>query len=721
MTRFRAAGKLLAATVSALQVALAPWLDLAIRLWLAQAFLAMQVHDLMFGPAPGAGLGAPLGSTWWWDALHGVMTSDPGVAVQTICPLLLALGLAARPAAAAMLLQTVALLGTGVGLGAQSGAQLFWTALLLRVVLLGPGPLSLDRLLRTGVETSALPGAAAIGRMFDWLRRHGGPVFQVGLRLWLAAAPAGIALAALHVTDRMQGNLAPGLPPVPAMVAGLAPVVALAAAVLLATGTATRLVAFGLLLLVPLGQVGAAGDARLPWALLLAVLVLHGAGPLAVDRLLQRWLRRVARPVDRTALPHVVVVGGGFGGVATVQGLRGAACRVTLIDQRNHHLFQPLLYQVATASLSPGDIATPVRAMLRGQDNARVLLGQVTGVDTAGKAVLLDRGRVAYDHLVLATGARHSYFGRDDWAAFAPGLKTVEDSTAIRGRLLLAFEEAESAATEAERRAWLTIVIVGGGPTGVELAGAIAELARHGLEHDFREFDPASAHVMLVQSGPRLLPAFPEALSGDAAAALKHLGVDVVLDSRVEAVSAEGVVVSGRTIAARTVLWAAGVMASPAAAWLGVEPDRAGRVPVGPDLGVPGLDGVFAIGDTAASEGWAGKDVPGLAPAAKQGGAYVARAICARLAGRPAPKPFRYRHLGSLATIGRQSAVADFGVFRVRGALAWWLWGAAHIAFLAGGRNRATVLIEWLWAYLTFRRGTRLITDVKPTPQPQQA
>jgi NADH dehydrogenase/putative oxidoreductase len=414
--------------------------------------------------------------------------------------------------------------------------------------------------------------------------------------------------------------------------------------------------------------------------------------------------------VDRTGLPHVVVVGGGFGGVAAVRGLRGAACRVTLIDQRNHHLFQPLLYQVATASLSPGDIATPVRAIFRGQDNARVVLGQVTGVDPAGKAVLLDRGRVPYDVLLLATGAQHSYLGHDDWAAFAPGLKTVEDGTAIRRNLLLAFEEAEGAATEAERRAWLTFVIVGGGPTGVELAGAIAELARHGLDQEFREIDPASAHVMLVQSGPRLLPAFPEALSDDAAAALRHLGVDVVLDSRVEAVSAAGVTVSGRIVAARTVLWAAGVMASPAAGWLGVKADRAGRVPVGPDLGVPGLDGVFAVGDTAASNGWAGAAVPGLAPAAKQGGAYVARVIRARLVGRPAPAAFRYRHLGSLATIGRQSAVADFGFVRVRGALAWWLWGAAHIAFLAGGRNRATVLVEWVWAYLTFRRGTRLIT-----------
>ena len=711
MTIFRAAGRLLGAAVSALQAALSPWLDLAIRVWLAQAFLALQVREMMLG-GTSTHLAAPLGVGWWLHAVHDVMASNLGLAIQTVCPLLLAFGLMGRLAALAMLVQAVMLGMTGSGPGPEvsAGAQLFWMALLLRLALVGPGPLSLDHLLRRGLENSALPGASAIGHLSRALRQRGGPLYQLGLRLWLAAAPAGIALATLNVTDGMRPGVAPGLPQAPGMVVILPPVVVLGVVMLLATGTATRLVAVGLSLLVPLGQIGEAGDVRLPWALLLAILALHGAGPLSVDRWIGRWVRRMAVPVDRTGLPHVVVVGGGFGGVAAVRELHNAPCRVTLIDQRNHHLFQPLLYQVATASLSPADIATPVRAIFRGQDNARVLLGQVTGVDAAGKAVLMARGRIPYDFLLLATGAQHSYLGHDDWAAFAPGLKTVEDGTAIRRNLLLAFEEAEGAVTEAERRAWLTFVIVGGGPTGVELAGAIAELARHELDQEFREIDPASAHVMLVQSGPRLLPAFPEALSNDATAALQRLGVDVVLDSRVEAVSAAGVTVSGRTVAARTVLWAAGVTASPAAAWLCIEADRAGRVPVGPDLGVPGLDGVFAVGDTAASNGWAGAAVPGLAPAAKQGGAYVARVIRARLAGRPAPAAFRYRHLGSLATIGRQSAVADFGFLQVRGALAWWLWGAAHIAFLAGGRNRTTVLVDWVWAYLTLRRGTRLIT-----------
>ncbi len=710
MDRFRAAGRFLVASLSAVQAALSPWFDLAIRLWVAQAFLAVQVHGMMVVAGTGPRLAAPLDVSWLLSALHGVMGSSLGLVVQTACPLLLAFGLLGRPAAVAMLVQAALL----PAMQASGEARLFWAALLLRVVLVGPGALSLDHVLRRGVENSALPGAATAGVVLAWLRRVGGTTYQVALRLWLAAVPAGAALAALHVTTTMQPGVALGLPELPGMVAALAPPVALGAALLLATGTLTRLTAVALLLLVPLGSTGAP-DVGLPWALLLGLLALHGAGPASVDGAMQVWLRRRAKPVDRMGLPHVVVVGGGFGGVAAVRGLHRAACRVTLVDRRNHHLFQPLLYQVATASLSPGDIATPVRELFRGQDNARVLLGEVTGIDRDGKAVLLRRGRIPYDLLVLATGAHHSYLGHDDWAPFAPGLKTIDDGTAIRRRLLLAFEEAEGAATEAERRAWLTFVIVGGGPTGVELAGAIAELARHGLEREFREFDPASAHVTLVQSGPRLLPAFPEILSEDAARALRRLGVDIVLDSRVEEVSADHVVIKAKVggsqnVAARTVLWAAGVMASPAAAWLGVEPDRAGRVPVGPDLGVPGLDGVFVVGDTAASDGWNGKPVPGLAPAAKQGGAYAARVIRTRLTGRPPPRPFGYRHLGSLATIGRQSAVADFGFIRVRGALAWWLWGAAHIAFLAGGRNRATVLVQWVWAYLTFRRGTRLIT-----------
>ena len=659
------------------------WLDLAIRLWLAQAFLAARVHTMM------AGGGAP----------------DVGFAIQTAGAALLAIGLLSRPVALALAVEAM------LSAGADPDARLFWTALLVRIVVLGPGRIALDRLVGRGLAHSPLPAAAAVQPTIDWVRRCIGPLYQLALRVWVAAAPAGLALAALSVTSAMRPGVAPWLPHVPAMVASLAPLLALALAALLATGTATRLAALALLTLVPLGQIAVVADTRLPWSLLLAVLVIYGAGPLSIDALVARRLRRMTAPADLAGLPHVVIVGGGFGGVAAAQGLARAACRMTLIDERNHNLFQPLLYQVATASLSPGDIAVPIREMFRTQANVRVLLGKVTGVDTAGRAVLLGDSRIGYDTLVLATGARHGYFGRNDWEQFAPGLKSVEDATTIRRRLLLAFEEAENADDEATRRPWLTFVVVGGGPTGVEMAGAIAELARTGLAREFRRIDPASARVILVQSGDRLLPAFPQSLSRDAERTLRELGVELRLDQKVDGIDADRVTIGGDEIPARTVLWAAGVTASGAAAWLGQEPDKSGRVKVAADLSVPGLSNVFALGDTAASDAWGGKPVPGLAPAAKQGGAYVARVIRARLAGRPAPKPFRYRHFGSLATIGRQSAVADFGFVRLHGAIAWWLWGAAHIAFLVDGRHRVSVLVQWLWAYLTFRRGTRLITE----------
>jgi NADH dehydrogenase FAD-containing subunit/uncharacterized membrane protein YphA (DoxX/SURF4 family) len=679
----------------------APWLMLVVRLWMAQAFIMAGVEQMM-----GHDFGAPLMLGWQTALWQDLTGSDAGIAVQAMCPLLLALGLFTRPAAAALLLQT---LFSPVA-GARQDLRLFWLGLLVSVIVYGAGPLSLDRLLRRGAESSAIPGAAAVVRWFELVTRRAGPLFLLALRIWLATAPARLALATPWLAPVARLEVTPWLPRVPPMVAMLPAWAGLLLAVLLILGLAARPAALALLLLVPLSQLHS-GDVRLYWALLLAIVAVRGAGWLSLDRLIGDALAAAYRAMPAIAsLPHVVVVGGGFGGVNTVRGLRRAQCRVTLIDRRNYHLFQPLLYQVATASLAPGEIATPIRELFREQSNVRVVLGEVTDVDVPTKTVTLARGRIGYDYLVVATGAQHSYFGHDDWAPLAPGLKSIENATAIRGRLLLAFEEAENADSDKERDAWLTFVIVGGGPTGVELAGAIAELAVHGLERDFRVIDPVRARIVLVQSGPRLLPAFPETLSLEAERALRRLGVDVQLDRRVEHVAAEHVVVSGTVLAARTVLWAAGVMASPAATWLGVSCDRAGRVPVNPDMSVEGCDGVFAIGDTAASRGWRGELVPGLAPAAKQSGAYVARMIRARLTGSPLPPSFHYRHMGSLATIGRQAAVADFGLIRLKGAIAWWLWGAAHVAFLVGGRNRAAVLLNWVWAYLTFRRGTRLIT-----------
>jgi len=376
---------------------------------------------------------------------------------------------------------------------------------------------------------------------------------------------------------------------------------------------------------------------------------------------------------------------------------------------------------VATAGLSPGDIAVPVRPLFRDADRVRVLLGTVTGIDTTAQRVQVEGQEIPYDYLVVATGAAHSYFGKDQWAPYAPGLKRIEDATEIRRRILTAFERAEATQDATERESLLTFLVVGGGPTGVELAGAIAELARFGMDKDFRNFDPAQARVILVQSAPRLLPAFPEKLAAIARRSLEKLGVEVKVGSRVEQIDAAGVAVSGQRIAARTVLWAAGVKASPAAQWLNAEADGAGRVKVGADLTVPGLPNVYVVGDTALSSGWKGEPVPGLAPAAKQGGQYAARHIKARLRGEATSAAFRYRHFGSLATIGRKAAVADFGAVTLWGTPAWWLWGALHVGFLVGLRNRLATMVNWFWAYLTFGGGIRLITGSAPAVQAAEA
>jgi NADH dehydrogenase len=408
--------------------------------------------------------------------------------------------------------------------------------------------------------------------------------------------------------------------------------------------------------------------------------------------------------------PRIVIVGAGFGGLAAAERLGGIDAEVTLVDRQNHHLFQPLLYQVATAGLSPADIAWPVRHLMRRQSNTRVLMGEVTAVDTARKVVLVEDGPLAYDVLVLATGAAHGYFGHDEWAAHAPGLKTLDDATAIRRRLLLAFERAEMASNPEEAARLLTIAIIGGGPTGVELAGAVAELSRRALARDFRAIDPSRTRVILIEAGPRLLANFPEALSRYTAGALARLGVEVRLGQAVTDCGPDGLRIGEERIAAGTLVWAAGVRASPAAAWLGIAPDRAGRVPVAADLTAPGHPDVYVIGDTALASNPDGMVQPGIAPVAKQQGAYVARAIAARLANRSAPPPFVYRDRGLLATIGRKAAVISYRRLRLKGWLAWWIWGAAHVYFLVNLRNRIIVVTQWLWSYLVFERGARLIT-----------
>jgi NADH dehydrogenase len=422
--------------------------------------------------------------------------------------------------------------------------------------------------------------------------------------------------------------------------------------------------------------------------------------------------RRDLEPA-RLAVPHrVVIVGAGFGGLEAVHRLAGAPVAITLVDRRNHHLFQPLLYQVATASLATSEIAWPIRHLLRGRPDVTTLLATAIGVDVNARRVLLDDGAVlAYDTLVLATGVRHAYFGHDEWEPFAPGLKTLEDATTIRRRILLAFEHAERESDPQRQAALLTFVIVGAGPTGVELAGTIAELARDTLPPDFRNIDTHKARTVLIEAGPRVLAGYAEDLSAYAQRSLEALGVEVVLGQPVSECTANGVAYGDRRLEAKTIIWAAGVRASLAAEWLGAPADRAGRLMISPDLTVPGRPEIFAIGDMVTIAGPDGKPVPGIAPAAKQQGRYVAEAIKARLRGETTFPPFRYKHAGSLAQIGKQRAVIDFGRIKLRGALAWWIWSIAHIYFLIGVRTRLAVAINWLWVHARNQRSARLITQ----------
>jgi NADH dehydrogenase len=411
---------------------------------------------------------------------------------------------------------------------------------------------------------------------------------------------------------------------------------------------------------------------------------------------------------------RVVIVGAGFGGLQAAKTLRRAAAEVTVVDRQNHHCFQPLLYQVATAALSPADIAWPIRHILRSQDNATVLMEEVTGVDTREKRLHTRSGDLPFDYLVVATGATHSYFGHDDWGAYAPGLKRIEDATRIRRSILIAFERAELVSDADERRQLLTFVIVGGGATGVEMAGAIAEIARQTLAADFRRIDPRSARIVLVEAGPRLLPSFPPDLSDYVREALTRAGVDVQTGTSVTGCDAGGVDTTGGRIAACTLIWAAGVVASPAAHRLGAETDRAGRVKVEADLSLPGHPDIFVIGDAATLEDRDGHPVPGMAAAAKQMGRYVGERIVSRLAGRRDGAPFRYMHVGELASIGRRAAVVKLGRLQLKGFIGWLFWSVVHIYFLIGLRNRFVVAFTWLWSYLTFQRGARLITEPAP-------
>jgi putative oxidoreductase len=687
-----------------------PAVDLLIRLWIVQGFFVSAVVKLANWDNA-LYLAAHEYPVAWMDP---VTAARLGVSIELCGAVLLAFGLATRFAAASLLVLALVIQFNYVALD----SNLLEAALLGWFVVRGAGAMSLDHLVGRGLAESALPFAAPVQLALARFTRLGTPVYQVLLRIWSCGA---ILVGALGIS--FSGNAAAWIPL--ATSRQFASSAELVLASLVFAGLGTRFAAPGLIVAsAALHMIAGGYEHHSYWLFLFALFALHGAGRFSLDSMIDRILRsRFPQLEGKPAfalegLPRVVIVGAGFGGLACAEGLSRARASITLVDRYNYHLFQPLLYQVATASLSPGDIATPVRVVFRDQFNVRVLMGEVIGVDTKARTVIMQDQRITYDYLVLATGAAHSYFGRDDWAPYAPGLKRVEDATEVRRRLLTAFEKAEATEDPIERECLLTFLIVGAGPTGVELAGAIAELARWGMQKDFRRFDPAQARIILVQAGPRVLPSFPEDLSASSLRSLEKLGVEVLLNSRVEAIDDQGATVNGQRIASRTVLWAAGVVASPAAKWLGVDADSAGRVNVSSDLSVPGTPNVFVIGDTAASNAWNGKPVPGLAPAAKQAGAHAARVIRARVDRRSDPGPFVYRHLGSLATIGRKAAVADFGWMKLRGAIAWWFWGAIHVGFLVDLRSRMSVMFDWFWAYVTYRSGTRLITGGQTLPSP---
>jgi NADH dehydrogenase/putative oxidoreductase len=603
--------------------------------------------------------------------------------------------------------------------------HLFWAILFGWFVVKGAGPISLDALIGRGIAATALPLAGTITRIFEALSRCGDPAIKLLLRCWIAALFFRSGVMKISNFDMTQmlfhAQSAQGLLP-PRLAARLTILIELACLVFLVLGAGTRITAIVLIGLSALVDPTYQQSIDLAYYLMvLALIALHGPGALSIDNLVVRALRRrfpglrVMPRVSCEGLPRVLIVGGGFGGVAAAKALRNTSCRVTLVDQRNYYLFQPLLYQVATAGLSPADIAGPIRGLFRDQPNVRVLLGGVTAIDVGAREVIMRDVRVPYDYLVIAAGARHSYFGHDEWAPFAPGLKQIEDATNIRSRLLFAFEQAENAEAPALRREMLTFVIVGGGPTGVELAGALAEIARQSLPQDFRSIRPESARIVLVEGSPDVLPAFPEALRQAARRSLEQLGVEMRTGSVVTAVDEAGVSLGAELIAAQTVLWAAGVAASPLATSLGVPVDRMGRLTPQPTLALAEYPEIFVAGDLCAFT-QDGAILPGVAQVAMQEGAQAARNVLRTIRGERL-ESFRYRDYGIMATIGRGSAVGDIFGIKISGFLGWIFWLFLHIFWLIGFRNRIVVMTEWAWSYFTMQRRVRLITGERLWPQ----
>ncbi len=684
-----------------------PTIDFLFRLWIAKQLLVSAV--LLANGWDTAVLLATYEYPVSW--LTPKLEAFLGIAAQFAGGISLLLGMFTRVGAMVVLMFSLMTQIYYVSLD----VNLFWITLMIGCVLRGPGPISLDHLLEQGFSRSPLPFAMSIVKFCNYTRVLFSRVYLLGLRLWLML----VLILVAHYTDAIivakMHALTSWLPLNSAwLIFGQSSIVL---ALFIGFGFATRLAAIAAFIIIGINYSMAAESGYcLYWLIVIATLFVSGPGVVSLDQLIFNYLARrypqlSGKPAfSLNGLPHVVIIGAGFGGVACAKALRHSPVKITLIDRHNYHLFQPLLYQVATGSLSPGDIAISIRSIFLSQFNVDVMMRTVTSINKDKHYIIASGAKIDYDYLVIATGATHSYFGKDEWQPYAPGLKTIEDATAVRSQVLRSFELAELAITNEERQQLLNFVIVGAGPTGVELAGAIAELARFGMEKDFRCFDPATAQIILVQAAPRILPTFSEKISADAHTTLQGIGVKILINSKVEQIDEDGVIVNGERIYSKSVLWAAGVAASPAALWLDTEADPAGRVKVGDDLSVPNYPNIFVVGDTASVNAWKGHPLPGLAPAAKQGGVYAASRISNLINKKTSEKPFKYIHLGSLATIGRKSAVAEFNSIKISGELAWWFWGWVHVAFLVGARNRLSVILNWMWSYFTFRANNLLIT-----------
>lgn len=708
---------------------LKPIFDLVLRIYLGQIFFISGLLKIMDWDKA-LYLSQHEYPVSWLDP---ILAAYVGVSIELVASAFLIIGLLTRFAAFSMLLLTLVIQIEYQVLNTQS----IWILLMGWFVIMGAGKLSLDHLMR-GIRDSAIVFSRPISLFFTEITRFVGPFYKLTLRFWIAC----ILITGGWLVLGSVGDAYPypvlGYQFSNSWISILQnhwyEVLLIVSGALIGLGFISRWIALFLL-----GGIAWVACASIPltdgqineavgWVFLLGLILLYGPGTISLDHGIRHGLRRKLRTLlneereKQGKLPEVVIIGGGFGGVAAAKALKTTACHVTLIDKHNYHLFQPLLYQVATAGLSPAEIAAPIRALFDDQPNISIVLGEVVDVESTKQTVILKSGDpLHYDYLIIATGAQHSYFGQDAWAAHAPGLKKIEDALSIRQKMLTSFEMAENAKDPDMHEALLTLVIIGGGPTGIELAGAFAELAYQGMENEFRQINPKNAKIILIEAGPRLLGVMPESLANYTEKALTHLGVTVLLNSRVEKIDENGVTANGVFIPTKNVFWAAGVQASSASKWLNASTDRAGRIEVGPDLSVPGCNNVYAIGDTVLANAWNGKPMPGLAPAAKQSGQYIAKLIQRRIEEQTASKPFKYRHYGSLATIGRSLAVVDFGKFQLSGTLAWWFWGGIHLYFINNMRNRMMIMLQWFWSYITFKKSSRIIyeSDVSEPKQPE--